>query len=212
MKARILPLESDEHRQAELLLPWLANGTLEPAERSRVEAHVSQCARCRSVLAFQARLRSAPGADAQAPDAVNRDWAVLRARLEPHPSATTRSHAPARPGRVPWWPLALGLQFAVILGLAIALVASSRAPEPYQALGTAVSPPAANALVVFRPEATEAQIRAALRSIEARVVGGPTVTDAYLLQVPALGPRAIARLRAEPAVLQVESLVGTVAP
>ena len=211
MKARILPLETDEHRQAELLLPWLANGTLEPAERSRVEAHISQCARCQSVLAFQARLRSVPDADAQAPS-VDRGWAALRDRLEPDRSAAPRSQAPARPGRVPWWPLAAGLQFAVVLGLAIALVASSRAPEPYQALGTAASPPAANALVVFRPEATEAQIRAALRSIEAHVVGGPTVTDAYLLQVPALGPRAIARLRAEPAVLQVESLVGSITP
>jgi hypothetical protein len=66
----------------------------------------------------------------------------------------------------------------------------------------------ANALVVFRPDATEADIRAALRAGDARLVGGPTVTDAYLLRIPDLGAAPLARLRAQRAVARVESLEG----
>ena len=80
--------------------------------------------------------------------------------------------------------------------------------DSYRTLGAAGAPPAANALVVFRPDATEAEMRRALRAADARVVGGPTVTDAYLLRIPALDAEALARLRAEPAVARVESLEG----
>ena len=51
-------------------------------------------------------------------------------------------------------------------------------------------------------------MRRALRAADARVVGGPTVTDAYLLRIPSLDADALARLRAEPAVARVESLEG----
>lgn len=207
MKARILALDSDEHRQAELLLPWYANGTLDAAQRARVEAHLAQCPRCQIDAAFQARLREvgdslvAPAADA-APG-----WAALRGRLDAEPAAARHPAAGRRRRWTGWWPLAVGVQAAVMLGLAIAWVGATLRPEPYHALGAATSVPAANALVVFRPEATEAQIRAALRASDARLVGGPTVTDAYLVQIAGPVPQALGRLRAQPAVARVESLV-----
>lgn len=207
--ARILPLDSDEHSQTELLLPWLANGTLEPGERARVQAHVARCERCRSVLDFQARLRTAV-ASAEDPGDVERDWAALRAQLQTSgrvPPPPTRE----RPRWAAWWPFAIALQCAVVLAAGLVLTVA-RTPESYRTLGSAASPPSANVLIVFRPDATESQIRAALRSVEAGVVAGPTVTDAYLLQVPALGPQVLDRLRAAPAVSKVESLVGTVGP
>ena len=40
----------------------------------------------------------------------------------------------------------------------------------------------------------------------ARIVGGPTVTDAYLLRVANPTPEVLARLRAQPGVLSVEAL------
>ena len=207
MKASILPIDTDEHRHAEQLLPWYVNGTLDAKEQSRVDAHLSQCTRCRADAAFQARLRDIAGVVPVAAD-VARGWAALRAQLSQKPVVAKR-HGTRVPLR--WmglWPLMLGIQGAVLLGLAIALVSATLRPEPYHALGATLSAPTANALVVFRPDATEAQIRAALRASDARLVGGPTVTDAYLLQVPGPGPQALARLRAQPAVSRVESLVG----
>jgi hypothetical protein len=56
-------------------------------------------------------------------------------------------------------------------------------------------------------------MRDALRDSNARIVHGPTRTDAYLLTVPAerVGD-AVVRLRAQPAVLLVESLDGAGPP
>jgi len=56
-------------------------------------------------------------------------------------------------------------------------------------------------------------MRRVLRDSEARLVYGPTATDAYLLAVPAgLESEAVKRLRNEHAVLLVESLNGRTAP
>ncbi len=54
----------DEHDEAWLLLPWLANGTLDAAESRQVGNHVAACERCRHELErcqdLAAALRSAP--------------------------------------------------------------------------------------------------------------------------------------------------------
>ena len=209
MKARVLHLDSGEHGAVQAVLPWYANGTLDAAERAEVEAHLGDCARCRADLEFQRHLRATPAPETL-PGDVDRGWLALRARLEAPAAETPR---PARPRAAPttprWWPLALGLQ-AAFLGALVLAAAWLFLPhsDAYRTLGAAPAPTAANVLVVFRPEATEAEMRRALRAADARVVGGPTVTDAYLLRLPALGPESLARLRAEPAVARVESLEG----
>ncbi|HEX7435696.1 MAG TPA: zf-HC2 domain-containing protein [Caldimonas sp.] len=208
MKARILALDSDEHRVVEALLPWFVNATLERTEASLVEAHLARCARCQADAAAQGRLRGLPVAAAPAGD-IERDWAVLRNRLEAKPAAARPPTAPARGWRMRWLPIAVGLQGALVLVLAVALFGSTRQVEPYRTLGAAPVTTTANALVVFRSDATEAEIRHALRASDARLVGGPTVTDAYLLRVPDLGPQALTRLRAQPGVARVESLEGS---
>jgi len=209
VKARVLHLDSDEHGAVQAVLPWYANGTLDPAERAEVEAHLTDCARCRADLEFQRHLRATPAPEAPAGE-VDRGWRTLRAQLEA-PAADETRPMPARDRRSAprWWPLALGLQaaFVVVLMLASAWLFLPR-PDAYRTLGGAAAPPAANALVVFRPDATEAEMRRALRTADARVVGGPTVTDAYLLRMPAVDADSLARLRAEPAVARVESLEG----
>ena len=208
MTARILPLDSDDHQVTQSLLPWYINGTLEEAESSRVQAHLAQCPRCQADAAWQDELRAVP-ADADPADpagAVGRDWAALRSRLDARPVAARRPPFAARWRWTRWLPLAVGVQVALAGVLVLALFHTTPQTEPYRTLGAATSAAAANALVVFRADATEAQIRHALRASDARLVGGPTVTDAYLLHVAGLAPQTLARLRAQPAVLRVESL------
>jgi hypothetical protein len=123
--------------------------------------------------------------------------------------ATHRRHrAATRRDPMRWLPWAFAAQFACMAAFAVFLLAPPSNPAPYRTLGAptaAVS--AANLLVVFRPGATEAQMRAALRADEATLVGGPTITDAYLVDVrPGRLAGALARLRANPAVARVESL------
>ena len=63
------------------------------------------------------------------------------------------------------------------------------------------------ALVRFRPEATEADIRHALQHCGARLVDGPTVTDAWVVRLPAADyAQTLASLRAQPAVALAEAL------
>jgi hypothetical protein len=212
VKARILPLDSDEHRVAQELLPWLVNGTLEADEAAQVTAHVAQCARCQADVASQASLRSVAVDDVSRESSVERGWAAMRRRLDrAAPEAARRAPAKGRS----WWMQGLQIAFAVqavvVLVLAVALVGESSRGEPYRALGAAPSAVEANALAVFRADATEQQMRAALRATGARIVGGPTVTDAYLLRLSDPSAPALARLRAQPGVLRVESLQGEAA-
>lgn len=207
MKARVLPLDTVEHRAAQELLPWFVNETLDTAERVQVAAHMAHCTRCQADAASQAELR-AMAIDAEPGGSVERDWAVLRSRLNALPAAPNRSVATTRP----WWKhglqVAVALQAVVMLVLAVALVGVPSRTEPYRALGVAPAAPEANALAVFRSNATEQEMREALDAAGARIVGGPTVTHAYLLRLTDLGPDVLARLRSRPGVLSVESLEG----
>ena len=205
MKARVLHLDSDQHLAAQVLLPWYANGTLEPEERVRFEAHLGECQRCQADVEFQRRLQAVLAAVAA--DAADRGWLALRSRLDAKPAVVDRPATGAKGWAMRWLPLALGLQMALVLLMATAWLAAPRSAE-YRTLGSAASNPAANALVVFRPDATESAIRQALRAADARIVGGPTVTDAWLLRLPDATAGSLARLRAEPAVARIESLEG----
>jgi hypothetical protein len=105
-------------------------------------------------------------------------------------------------------PLAVALQAVVIVVLAGALVQVVPRGEPYRALGSGLAPLEAQAVVRFAPEATGAQIADALRSVDARIVSGPTGTGAWLLRLPDASPAALAQLRERPGVTGVESLQG----
>ena len=205
MKARVLHLDSDQHLAAQILLPWYVNGTLDAEEKARFEAHLAQCPRCQADGEFQRRVAADP--PQVPPVSVDRAWLALRARLDA--PKTEGRHAQARTsgwaGR--WLPLALGVQAVLALILATAWLVSSP-PAEYRTLGTPTGAATANALVVFRPDATESDIRQALRAADARIVGGPTVTDAWLLRLADPDAASLGRLRAAPAVARVESLEG----
>jgi hypothetical protein len=208
VNARVVPLGGDEHQAAQQLLPWFVNGTLGASEAAQVGEHVARCAACQADVAAQAEWRAVALDDATHGD-VDRGWATLRARLD---DAAT----PPRPSapRFAWWrqalQLAVAVQAAVILVMAFALVSLLAPAEPFRALG---SPAAvdANAIVVFRADATQLETGAALRAAGARIVGGPTAADAYLLRLPEPTAPVLARLRAERAIARVEALQGEAA-
>jgi anti-sigma factor RsiW len=210
--ARIIPLDSDEHHVVQSLLPWYANGTLEPAEADRVRAHLAECERCQADAQWQDRLREGAAVqDLVLRSSVNQQWAALYRRItahEPQPSPLPKAIAAWFRSR--WMPLAIGVEGAMVLVLAVALAWVGALPreEAYRTLGAAPVAATANALVVFRPNATEAEIRRVLRANRALLVGGPTVTDAWLVHLSTLSGDTLSRLRADTAVLRVESLEG----
>jgi anti-sigma factor RsiW len=206
MKARILSFDSDEHRAAQELLPWFVNGTLGAAEASSVARHLAHCSRCQGDAAEHAHLRTT-AADVETGGNVDLDWALLRRRMEGLPRSPPGAPTNAQPR---WWRQRLvpivGLQTAALLALAVVLL-SPLHDERYRTLG-APAADEANAVAVFRSDATNQQILAALHAAGARIVGGPTVTDAYLLHVTTVDRDALSRLRAQPGVLSVEALLG----
>jgi len=220
VNGRILRLGGDDHDIVQLLLPWYDGGSLDAAEAARVAAHLGTCARCQADMAWQRRLRQA-AAQAPAvaetyetPSDADRGWAALRGRIDADavrgrlakPVPTARATAPSWRGA---WRWVVALQSAAIVGLLAALVviAPLSRDDAYRALGSASSASDASIVVVFRPDASELQIRQALRDSDARLVDGPTVTGAYLLSTAsARHAAAIERLRGQSAVLRVESL------
>jgi hypothetical protein len=101
---------------------------------------------------------------------------------------------------------ALGAQFLVIAGLAIWLTTPYGNVAIYRALGASQNANG-NMVVVFRPETSEQELRRILHTAGARIVGGPTITDAYLLSVPEDKlPAALSSLRSDRAVMLAESL------
>ncbi|MEO8924897.1 MAG: zf-HC2 domain-containing protein [Caldimonas sp.] len=220
MNGKIIQLDSEDHREVQALLPWYIVERLNDAERRRVEAHLADCPRCQDHVAWQRTLCAARDEPASSID-VEQGLAAMLAKIGADERATARATAadPAPvgdpvharlPGRRPmvstWWRWALGFQFASILGLTLLLFIPRSPDDHYRTLGAPMAS-SANLVVVFRPTATEEEIRQALRASEARLVGGPTVTDAYLLSAaPARRTAALERLRSDSAVIRVDSL------
>jgi hypothetical protein len=100
-------------------------------------------------------------------------------------------------------PALLSVALAVALGVTL---------RPASVVGDfhALAAPAetgATAVVRFRPDATEAQIRHGLKEAGARLVDGPTVSDAYVVRLPREHyAEALDKLRKEPGVALVEAL------
>jgi anti-sigma factor RsiW len=205
------PAYDAAHHATQENLPWLLSGRLGEADRAQAEAHLLDCAACRADLATLRRLREAaelpdPHCDPDAAFArlLDRIDAPAQAAPVPLPAGLPAARRAANDPR--WLRRAALAQCGVIVLLAALLGWRGDGSAAYRGLGAA---PAVQgqAMVVFRPETPERELRRIVHASGARIVGGPTVTDAWLLAVPeGEAPAALARLRAEPAVLLAEPL------
>ncbi len=99
---------------------------------------------------------------------------------------------------------------ALLSAALVVIMLSTLRPAPMVGDYHALAAPAetgATAVVRFRPDTTEAQIRHGLKDSGARLVDGPTVTDAYVVRLPREHyAAALDKLRKEPGVALVEAL------
>lgn len=209
---RIIHLAGDPHQQTQTLLPWYINGTLDESEVATVEHHLSECGECQADFAAEHSL----GTDiASVPMDVDKGWAAMRARLnegtyKPSPAVPTpHSRASFLRRSIPiGWVLSAQAAAAVLI-FGVAQFATLT-PEPvYHTLSSTPGPATANLLVIFRPDTAEHDLRASLVRSGARIVGGPTDSDAYVLHV-ADNSRTIAlsKLRADAHVALAEPIDG----
>jgi hypothetical protein len=214
------------HREAQDLLPWLANGTLAGTELERVQAHLKGCAQCRADLAASHTLRAA----APAPS-LDLDMESALARLLPQldapapaavpPQVSAPSQAASLPARgwrarlaandARWLRVAAGVQCCAIVVLAALLLRpgggtdASADTGAYHVLGAA---PAAQSqlIVMFKPDTPERELRRIVLESGARIVGGPTATGAWVLGTEQAADAVAGRLRGQAAVTLAEPL------
>jgi anti-sigma factor RsiW len=219
MNGRVFRIDIPAHQAVQELLPWYAAGQLAPDEARRVHEHLQACAQCRQDLEWEHGVRADA---AQDPLPAGLDMEAALARLMPALGPQERAEAPL-PTASPWWRVAaanqpswlrwaVAAQWVVIAGLGALLLRPAAEPGIYRALGSGAAA-TGNLVVVFQPNTTERELRRVLQAQNARVVDGPTVTDAYLLSVPAASrAQALKALRADAAVKLVEPLDGGGAP
>lgn len=109
-------------------------------------------------------------------------------------------------GATAWQGWALGAQFAAIAVLATMQLMLRDAAPAYQALGrgAAATP---DLLVVFKPAARLDEVQRILQAHGGQIIGGPTVTGAYMLEVEhSRQAQLLSALRADPMVELAESL------
>jgi hypothetical protein len=202
----IVTLSGGEHLETQSLLPWYVSRRLDAGECTRVEAHLADCPECRADVAAERRLAAEW---ASLPIETETSWLRLRERMIADDADRARPTIGSRLGAIvrhaaagrPSWPTRLG--WALAAAQAVALVAigvSSRTATPapaYHTLGAAQAPADANMLVIFDPDTSERDFRDALTANHARIVDGPTASDAYVLHVPGdERPAILARMRA----------------
>jgi hypothetical protein len=218
------------HREAQELLPWLANGTLAGTELERVQAHLKGCAQCRADLAALHTLRAAapaPSFDLDMESALTRLLPQLDAPAPAavQPAALPQLSAPPQAASLPargwrarlaandarWLRVAAGVQCCAIVVLAALLLRpgggtdASADTGAYRVLGAA---PAAQSqlIVMFKPDTPERELRRIVLESDARIVGGPTATGAWVLGTEQAADAVAGRLRGHAAVTLAEPL------
>ena len=202
----VIRFSADPHHAVQLLLPWYASGQIDAEDKDQVEAHLITCTDCQADLRLEQRLELKVSGLSQD---VEQGWASMLRLLESAPTGRgpARQSRPARKlasflkAGAPWlgWATAAAIALLAIWGAQIAQ------PTRYHALSAPPTHVQGNMVVIFRPDATEAAIRQALRASHARLVDGPTAADAYVLQTSADGrARALASLRTRRSVVLAE--------
>ncbi|MFK7913600.1 MAG: hypothetical protein AB8B93_06770 [Pseudomonadales bacterium] len=190
------------HQQAQELLPWLANESLAPNDRDALRVHAEHCDECGADLELLGVLRSI-SATRQASEPVYRagvlDGVLAQLadtpQLQPVAAVPRRERTSARQRLQAWLALqfeqwvtpqrmrsALIAQCAVIAVLAGVLVLGDRVTtDSEQDYETVSAPVLGDVAIAFRPDATEAEIRAVLVAADATVVAGPSAVGIYRL-------------------------------
>ena len=213
-----LPMACDDHLEVEMLLPWYVTSQLDADATLAIDAHLENCGACRQLLAEERQLRDAvvaiPEAAAVAA-AVPIRFGLPRLRQTRSPSSWSRVVRSAAANirtssKVGWF---LAAQAAVIL-IVFDVGQSTMQPSPaYRTLSSASSSETGNVIIAFEPTSTEEEIRSALKAVDAKIVGGPTASDAYILHVAESDrPKHLKLLRDQRSVILAEPIDGEQRP
>ena len=221
MSGHVFPFAAHGHEEAQRLLPWLANGTLDQDERGWLERHLESCEACSEELRNLQALRQACAAEcgggaASSGDAVGEAWQRMRRKLPDAARQPVRWREMLLHGtRMPRWVAgALAAQAVLLLAFVAVVYLAQPTRNTYHTLSSAPAAGRAsgNLVIVFDPQLSEAHIRRLLAAGDARIVDGPNEAGAYVLAVPGRIDTVRDALRAAPGVVMVESLAAGTSP
>ena len=225
-------MRSALHARAELVIPWLANGSLPAEAEPAVREHIASCPKCREDYEEQLRVCQAMRAEGPLVFAAESSYQKLLTRVqdeeipaepaEPelprpapealHPAPTTRPFRQASPV-VRWLAAAVVLQaFAMGLG-AWAWHSSDVGRDAGYATLTSTAPSydsGPRVRVLFSPDLSVGALQGVLQAAGAHIIDGPADGNVYTLGFArppdsrAALTRRIAALRADQAILFAE--------
>jgi len=211
------------HEESWLLLPWLANGRLGAAERTRLEQHVRSCRECTREAALQQlwcesltepeRVTHAPGPSFRKLMQRIDDAAACAAVVPTSAARGARARAAWRPPGLAW-----AASFILCVALGTFAATAWRWSQPLYVTHTAAAAAAPGVLhVAFERSLTLGAAEQLLISAGARVVEGPDASGVFGI-APVAGAAASAggrdaqlralaeRLRADGRVRWIEPL------
>jgi len=223
---RLPSKRSAQHARAELVIPWLANGSVPAEAEPELREHIAGCPRCREDYEEQLRVCQAMQADGPLVFAAESSYQKLLARIqnpdvdhEPRPQAAGRhpgwsSHAFRQaPPAVRWLTAAVVLEaFAIGAGAWAWYSSNAVRPAVYRTL-TSASPSydsGPRVRILFRTDLSMGELQSVLRGAGAHIIDGPADGNIYTLGFaqPRLSPvmleQRVAALQANPAVLFAE--------
>lgn len=173
------------HEESWRLLPWLANGRLEGAERARLERHVRGCEACARELSLQRLWCDALTAPERVTYAPAPSFRKLMERIDAAGSAATEAPTPAARAaraRAAWRPpgLAWAASFVACVALGTFAVTAYRWSQPLYVTHTAPSATPAGVLhLAFERSLGIGDAERLLLATGARVVEGPDASGVF---------------------------------
>ena len=229
---KLRSIRSALHARAELIIPWLVNGSLHTDAEPAIREHIATCPQCEADYEEQLRVREAMRAEGPLVFAAESSYQKLLTRMqnpeverEPSAAATALRPPDARhsirqsPPVLRWLAAAVILQ-AFALGLGAwawhsSVVARNAgyvtltSPAPSYDSGPRVR-------ILFRTDLSVGALQGVLDGVSAHIIDGPADGDVYTLgfaQPPdsaAALEKRIAVLRGNPVVLFAEPVQGGV--
>ena len=226
-----LPRLSKLHTQAELIIPWLVNGSLPADAEPALRAHVESCPECRQEYDEQVRVRDAMRAEGPLVFAAESSYQKLLTRIqnpeserEPRAAAAELGVRAIRPirqtSRVVRWLAAAAVLQAFAIGAGAWTWHSARTANDARYITLTSAPPSYDsgprARVLFRTDLSIGALQTVLQQAGAHIVDGPADGNVYTLAFapppgsPAALEKRIAALRANPAILFAEPVQNNV--
>lgn len=158
---------------AEMLLPFLANGTLEGDELAQVQEAVENDAALAAELSVLQGVRKSMQDQDVAFSPGEMGLARLMRDIEPHQQRSVPVNRPYI------WQIAAAVLLAVVIGQAVLLPTADRSGPGYELAGGGQ----ATFTIAVRPDTTEAALRTLLLEAGVEIVSGPSAIGLYGLAV-----------------------------